>query len=157
VFEALQQILITLWSPVWSFWQYLFTYSMEQSPSWEAIRFSASQEIPHILGNQKVHYHIHKCLPPGPILRSISPGPRLSVWICCNNIHFYGEELLAPHPTPNLEDHPLSAVRDCLFNIFAVTLHIGGRPSIHNLRTRHAITGTHLSRKLLAIQHSFFF
>jgi hypothetical protein len=32
--------------------------------------------------------------------------------------------LLAPRPTPKLEDHPLSAVRDCLFNIFAATLHI---------------------------------
>jgi len=30
----------------------------------------------------------------------------------------YGEQLLAPRPTPKLKDHPLSAVRDCLFNIF---------------------------------------
>jgi hypothetical protein len=37
---------------------------------------------------------------------------------------FYGEESLAPRPTPKLEDHPLSAVRDCLFSIFAATLHI---------------------------------
>jgi hypothetical protein len=35
-----------------------------------------------------------------------------------NKMIFYDEELLAPHPTPKLEDHPLSAVRDCLFNIF---------------------------------------
>jgi hypothetical protein len=28
---------------------YLLTYSMEQGPSWEANRFVASQEIPHIL------------------------------------------------------------------------------------------------------------
>jgi len=34
-------------------------------------------------------------------------------------ICFYGEELLAPCPTPKLEDHPVSAVRDSLFNIFA--------------------------------------
>jgi hypothetical protein len=55
-------------------------------------------------------------------------------------------ELLAPHPTPNLEDHPLPAVRDCLFNAFAGTLHIGGRSSIRKLRMRHAVvTGTHLS------------
>jgi hypothetical protein len=40
-----------------------------------------------------------------------------------NIIIFYGKELLAPHPTPKLEDHPLSAVRDCLFNVFAATLH----------------------------------
>ncbi|PNF20287.1 hypothetical protein B7P43_G14398, partial [Cryptotermes secundus] len=31
-------------------------------------------------------------------------------------------ELLAPHPTPKLEGHPLPAVRDCLFNIFAASL-----------------------------------
>ena len=52
--------------------------------------------------------------------------------------------MLAPRPTPELEDHPLSALRDCLFNIFAATLHIGGSFSIRNLRTRHAVvTGTH--------------
>jgi len=53
-------------------------------------------------------------------------------------IRFYGKELLAPRPTSNLEDHPLSAVRDYLFNIFATTPHIGGRSHIRNLRTRHA-------------------
>ena len=63
---------------------------------------------------------------------------------------FHGEALLAPHPTPKLEDHPSSAVRDCLFNIIAATLHIGGRFSIHNLRTSRAVVkGTHLSREIL--------
>jgi hypothetical protein len=57
------------------------------------------------------------------------------------------ESVLAPGPTPKLEDHHLSAVHDCLFNIFAATLHIGGRSSIRKLKTRHAVvTGTHLSR-----------
>ena len=57
---------------------------------------------------------------------------------------FYREGLLVPRPTPKLEDHPLSAVHDCLFNLFTATLHKGGRYSIRNLRTRHAVvTGTH--------------
>jgi len=57
---------------------------------------------------------------------------------------FYRDGLLTPRPTPKLEDHLLSAVRDCLLNLIAGTFHIGGRSSIRNLRTRHAVvTGTH--------------
>jgi len=63
-----------------------------------------------------------------------------------NMIHLYDEEVLAPRPNPKLVDYPLSAVRGCLFNTFMATLHIGGRSSIRNLRTRHAVVaGTHLS------------
>jgi len=40
-----------------------------------------------------------------------------------NNASFYCEELLASRPTPKPENHPLSAVRDSSFNIFAATLH----------------------------------
>ena len=59
---------------------------------------------------------------------------------------FYGEELFAPHTTPKLEYYPLSADCNCVFSIFADTLHIGGRSSIRNLRTWHTVvTGTDLS------------
>jgi len=43
-----------------------------QSPSWEANWFAASQEIPRISRNPKVHYRTHKRPPP------------VSILVCCN-------------------------------------------------------------------------
>jgi hypothetical protein len=50
---------------------------------------------------------------------------------------FYSVELLAPRPTPKLEEHLLSAVRDCLLNIFAATLHMWGPFSPSAVRGRN--------------------
>ena len=46
---------------------------MQQSPSWEAKRFPASQEISRILWNPKVRYRDNKSTPPVTILRQINP------------------------------------------------------------------------------------
>ena len=59
---------------------YLLTYSMEQSPSWEANWFcSQSRNSPHFW-NPEVHYRTHKC-PPLSWANSIqSPQPPPTFW-----------------------------------------------------------------------------
>ena len=126
---------------------------MVQSSSWEANWFAASQEIPRISRNPKVHYRTHKRPPPVSILGHPNPvhipksylleihpniihpstprSPQWSpslrfphqdpihppllihthhmpspscMWVFVNKV-FYREGLLAPRPTPKLEDH----------------------------------------------------
>ena len=65
---------------------YLLTYSMVQSPSWAADWLAASQEIPRISRNPKVHYRTHKRTPPVPILGQPDP------------VHMPTSHLLEIHP-----------------------------------------------------------
>ena len=51
----------------------LYTYSIEQSPSWETNRPTASQEISRILWNSKVYHRIYNSPPPVHILSQIDP------------------------------------------------------------------------------------
>ena len=66
--------------------QPILTYSMVQIPSWEANWFAASQEIPLILWNPKVHCRTHKCPPPVPVLGQPNP------------VHIPTSHLLEIHP-----------------------------------------------------------
>jgi len=59
---------------------------MVQSPSWEANWSAASQEIPRISRNPKVHYRTHKPLPPVPNLGQPYP------------VHITTSHLLEIHP-----------------------------------------------------------
>jgi hypothetical protein len=81
--------------------------------------WSSSETKFHITGS-KSHVHF---LALRSFIQRTHPGPRLLMNFR-NKLIFYGEELLARRPTSKLEDHPLLAVRDCLFNVFAATLHI---------------------------------
>jgi hypothetical protein len=85
-------------------------------------RSTNHQDIPFYL-NTVLHFN-----------QKISPGQRHK-YLFRNKNSFYGEEFLAPRPNLKLKDHPLSAVFDCLFNIFAATFHTGGRSSVRKLRT----------------------
>jgi len=90
---------------------------MEQSPSWEANRFSTSQEIPRILWYPKVHYRIHKCTPPAPILsqlhsvHTLHPTSWRSILMLSSHLclglpsglfpsDFPTKTLYTPHPSP---------------------------------------------------------
>jgi hypothetical protein len=61
------------------------TYFMEHSPSWEANQLAASQEIPLLLWNLKVHYCSYRCPTPVPILSQLNavqtPHPTFSRFI----------------------------------------------------------------------------
>jgi hypothetical protein len=61
------------------------------------------------------------------------------IYVCVcvfrNKATFYGEELLASHPIPKLEDHPSSDARGCLFNVLAAGCH----PSFRNPKMCHAV------------------
>jgi hypothetical protein len=67
-------------------WSTILTYPMVQRPSWAANRFAASQEIPHISRNPKVHYRTHKRPPPVSILGQP------------NSVHIPTSHLLEIHP-----------------------------------------------------------
>jgi len=96
---------------------HLLTYSMEQSPSWEANLFASSQEIPCILWKLKVHYCIHKCPPPVPILSQLNPGhtPHPTSWrpilILSSHLHLglpsgFFLQVSPPKPCPCLSPPP---------------------------------------------------
>ena len=93
---------------------------MVQSPSWKANRFAASQEIPRISRNPKVHYLTHK------------RPPTLSILGQPNPVHIPKSHLLKIHPNiihpstprspqcspslrfPHHVSHVLSLVLSCL-------------------------------------------
>jgi hypothetical protein len=76
---------------------------MEQSLSWKANRFSASQEIPPNFVESECSLPHSQQPATRPCSEPPSPG---QLYPIRNTDSLYGEKLLAPRPTPELEDHP---------------------------------------------------
>jgi hypothetical protein len=121
-------------------------HSMPQDQRWEARSRSASKNFPSLYGtvwlipvftigpplvptlsmhSQTLYFHNHFniIVPYTPKILHMPSFLQVSFFTFRNTFIFYGEGLLAPRRTPRLEDHPLSFVRGCLFNIFAATFH----------------------------------
>jgi len=130
-----------------------FKNSMKQNSSSDANRFSASQEIPRILWNLKVHDLIHKNPPTVPVLvpfpllklhKGIRPRRR-QLWMVHNVVtcRVRSCQHLAQHPRWRTTTFLLSATAYStypqLHSIFV------DRSFIRDLRTRRAVvTETHL-------------
>ena len=103
---------------------------MVQSPSWEANCFAASQEIPRILWNPKVHYRTHKRPPHVPILGQPNP------------VHIPTSHLMEIHPNiihPSTPRYPL----------WSLSLQFPHQDPIHTpllTHTRHTLSPSHSSR-----------
>ena len=108
---------------------YLLTYSMVHSPSWAANWFAASQEIPCISRNSKVHYRTHKRPPPVSILGQPNP------------VHIPTSHLLEIHPNihPSTRKSPQ----------WSLSLRFPHQDPIHPpllTHTRHMPSPSHSSR-----------
>ena len=118
----------SLWLIIYLF-TYLLTYSLVQSP-WEANCFAASQDMPRISRNPKVHCRTHKCPPPVPILGQPNP------------VHIPTSHLLEIHPNIIHPSMPRPPQR-------FLSLRFHHQDPIHPpllTRTRHMPSPSHSSR-----------
>ena len=109
---------------------YLLTYSTVQSPSWETNWFAASQEIPRISRNPKVHYRTHKRPPTVSILDQPNP------------VHIPTTHLLESHPNIIHPSTPRSLQ-------WSLSLRFPHQDPIHPAlltHTRHMPSPSHSSR-----------
>ena len=131
----------------WTFnclWKTLLTYSMVQSPSWEANWFAASQEIPRISRSPNVHYRTQKRPPPVSILGQPNP------------VHIPTSHLLEIHPNIIHPSTPRSPQ-------WSLSLRFPNQDPIHPLSSpiratcpAHPILLDFITRKILGEEYKSF-
>jgi hypothetical protein len=122
----------------------LFTHSLTHSWSWALLEklpvVNLLENFPPFYGTRRsitaFTWALHRSLTWARSIQSLPPHPtslrsililsthlRLGlVNVFVTSLFFYGKAFLAPRPTPKMEDHPLWAFHDCLFNIFVASL-----------------------------------
>ena len=114
---------------------------MVPSPSWEANWFAASQEIPRISRNPKVHYRTHKRPPPIPILGQPNP------------VHIPTSHLLEIHPNIIHPSTPRSPQWSLPSGFPTKTLYIPLSSPLHTTCPAHLILLYFITRTILGEEY----
>jgi hypothetical protein len=109
-----------------------WTNFIGKSPSWEASSCSANQEIPCILWNPKVHYRVHKSLPPAPVLSQMN-----SVHIVASYFYKIHSNIILPL---TLRSSKWSLSFGFFYNNFVCISHLPSPPPPWASRVLHALT-----------------